>query len=332
MALDLSVKGYIRNLTRELESLGVESIVFAPQDGLPQDVNLYWDPRLTGGTPPWHGFLEAKRPLVATLYCAAPLGLPPWEKYDTVGEAVRGLKGMAKRFYEWHRVWRGRCAAIITISRFSQRQIENRLRLRGEKLVAIELGVDLETFKPPAVERARSHFLHVSQYQRRKNVQRIFAAYQRLEHPRKPPLVAVSPLYRGPDPGPGVELYDEAIPIEDVVALYQGALGLLFPSLQEGFGLPILEAMACGCPVITSTTTACPDTAGGAALLVNPRSVEELCGAMARLLDDPVLVEELTKKGFARARSLTWRLCAERHLAVFEDVMKLGLSSYPASP
>jgi len=118
-----------------------------------------------------------------------------------------------------------------------------------------------------------------------------------------------------------VELITTPILTEELVSLYRGALGFIFPSLHEGFGVPIVESMACGCPVITSNVTACPEIVGDAALLVNPRLVEEIVKAMQRLVEDKNLCNELRKRGLERAKVFTWQRSAEKHLEIFENIL-----------
>jgi glycosyltransferase involved in cell wall biosynthesis len=101
---------------------------------------------------------------------------------------------------------------------------------------------------------------------------------------------------------------------EELRSEYDHALALVFPSLYEGFGLPVLEAMTRGCPVITSRGTATEEVAGGAALLVDPLSVGEIEAAMARLAGDLRLAEGLRRRGRERARQFRWVRCAERTL------------------
>ncbi len=97
------------------------------------------------------------------------------------------------------------------------------------------------------------------------------------------------------------------VPEEDLPPLYGAALGLLFPSLYEGFGIPVAEAMACGCPVITSTVSSLPEVAGDAALLVNPESVAEIGGAMQQLCDDRALRERMKGDGIRQAVQFSWQ-------------------------
>jgi len=108
---------------------------------------------------------------------------------------------------------------------------------------------------------------------------------------------------------------------EDLPALYNGADLFVFPSLYEGFGLPVLEAMACGTPVVTSNTSSLPEVAGDAALLVDPYDVEEIATAMRRILEDEALTAELRAKGLARAKEFSWERTARETIAVYEKVL-----------
>ena len=108
---------------------------------------------------------------------------------------------------------------------------------------------------------------------------------------------------------------------EQLDGLYARARIFAFPSLDEGFGIPVLEAMAHGVPVITSNCSAMPEVAGAAALLVDPWNVEEIGSAMARLASDAALREELSERGRARAGQFTWDAAVARTWAVYETVM-----------
>jgi len=108
---------------------------------------------------------------------------------------------------------------------------------------------------------------------------------------------------------------------DQLLALYKTACCFVFPSLYEGFGLPVLEAMAAGTPVITSKGSSLPEVAGDAALLVNPYNVDEIAEAMYKLFTDASLREELRRKGRERAKQFTWRECAQETLKVYEEVL-----------
>jgi glycosyltransferase involved in cell wall biosynthesis len=102
------------------------------------------------------------------------------------------------------------------------------------------------------------------------------------------------------------------VPEAKLPALYRGANALVFPSLYEGFGLPVLEAMACGTPIVTANTTAMPEVAGDAALLVDPRSVEQIAHAIEQVVNDNSLRLCLREKGVARAAQFSWDRTRER--------------------
>ncbi|MDI6809511.1 MAG: glycosyltransferase family 1 protein [Candidatus Eisenbacteria bacterium] len=107
----------------------------------------------------------------------------------------------------------------------------------------------------------------------------------------------------------------------DLPVLYGGARLFVFPSLYEGFGLPVLEAMACGTPVVCSNTSSLPEVAGDAALLVNPLDVNGLVGAINRVLSDDGLQKEMVEKGFNQARRFSWERTARETVSVYERVV-----------
>jgi glycosyltransferase involved in cell wall biosynthesis len=113
-------------------------------------------------------------------------------------------------------------------------------------------------------------------------------------------------------------------PEKDLPVLYSGALVFVYPSLYEGFGLPPLEAMACGTPVVTSNNSSLPEVTGDAAILVNPLEVNEIADALIRIVSDSSLQEDLRQKGLQRAKLFSWRETAERTLRVYESVLNGG--------
>lgn len=109
---------------------------------------------------------------------------------------------------------------------------------------------------------------------------------------------------------------------DDLAAIYSDATAFVFPSLYEGFGLPILEAMQCGTPVISSNTTSLPEVAGDAAILINPQEQDELCQAMLNLLSDETLRDNLTQKGIERAKQFSWAKCAAETVEIYKKIAR----------
>jgi glycosyltransferase involved in cell wall biosynthesis len=110
---------------------------------------------------------------------------------------------------------------------------------------------------------------------------------------------------------------------EKLAALYSHATALLYPSLYEGFGLPVLEAMACGCPVITSNISSLPEVGGPACLYVNPKNPTEMADTMQRLCDDLDLRSGLKQAGYLQSNRFSWELCARATFKSYSDALKL---------
>lgn len=243
---------------------------------------------------------------------------------------------LSRRYLEWstrHSV--RRATRVIVDSLATARDLAAHYDVSENKIALVYPGVDesLSRVEDPqawAAVRARYHLperylLFVGTLQPRKNIARIVQAYARWCAAQAAPDVGL--VLAGPqgwlyDPGwtkgvAGVVLpgyVDDA----DVAALYSGALALVFPSLHEGFGFPVLEAMRCGTPVITSTTSSLPEVAGDAAYLVNARDVAAISAAMERVVSDEALRADLVAKGYAQAKRFTWQRAAEQAVSVLE--------------
>jgi glycosyltransferase involved in cell wall biosynthesis len=119
--------------------------------------------------------------------------------------------------------------------------------------------------------------------------------------------------------GDGITLMG-SVSESELLALYSCADALLYPSLFEGFGLPVLEAMACGTPVIASSTSAIPEVAGDAAILVDPANASRIAAALHRLLEDGSYRSELSRRGIAQAARFSWQETARRTADVYRSV------------
>ena len=109
---------------------------------------------------------------------------------------------------------------------------------------------------------------------------------------------------------------------QELAFLYNLATLFVFPSLYEGFGLPPLEAVACGCPVVVSNVSALPEICGDAAYYINPYNIDSIAEGIRKLLDDKDLRGELIKKGLERAKTFSWDKSAREHLEVFEETLR----------
>jgi glycosyltransferase involved in cell wall biosynthesis len=228
----------------------------------------------------------------------------------------------------WH-LNRNNYAAIVAVSEYAKQEISTYLHVSKDIIFPVYHGVDLEVFHPKngsGDSENEAYLLHVSQPQPKKNVDRLVAAYALLDPQERPQLRLVAPGYTNSNLPDGIQLYQSSLKHDELAPLYRGALGFIFPSIHETFGMPILEAMASGCPVITSNTTGCAEIASDAALLVDPRATEDIERAMRRLVTVKELRHSLREKGIIRARQFTWRRSAEQHIAVFEQTLegKLG--------
>ena len=119
----------------------------------------------------------------------------------------------------------------------------------------------------------------------------------------------------------GVVRWLQHLPDADLLPVLKLATSLVFPSLGEGFGLPVLEAFAAQVPVITSNTTSLPEVTGDAAVSLDPMDVDAIARAMKRLSEDSAFAEGLKQRGVARARQFTWQKCADATLDVYRRVL-----------
>ena len=233
-----------------------------------------------------------------------------------------------------------RVNAVITGSQVSRAGILRFLKVAPEKVALVSPGI-APAFRPagPAlVEELRRQYglpehyiLFVGSLGKRKNLAALLHAYAHVRSAgRKEPLVVAGPA-RTSYPSlrqalRELDLESDVIltgyvPDSDLPALYSGAELFVFPSLYEGFGLPPLEAMACGTPVVCSNAASLPEAAGDAALMVDPHDVAGLAGAMLSVLSGGDLRQDLRERGLARAARFTWERTARQTLAVYEKVL-----------
>lgn len=206
-----------------------------------------------------------------------------------------------------------RAAKILTVSEFTRRQTIEWSGVSPEKVINVGCGVDA-AYRPEGDSYGLPfpYLLCVSNRKRHKNEFRVVEAFAKAAIDPRVHLVFTGE--------PTADLtrriehlqvraridFVGSVPESKLPALYRGASAMIFPSLYEGFALPVVEAMACGTPVVTSNVTAMPETAGEATLLVDPSSVRQIACAIQQVVSENSLREQLREKGLARARQFSW--------------------------
>jgi glycosyltransferase involved in cell wall biosynthesis len=237
-----------------------------------------------------------------------------------------------------------RAARIIAVSEATKRDLIELYGVEAERVAVIPHGVDGEVFHPSTreeVERIRRRYaidgpylLSLGGLEPRKNLPNLVRAFARLPEDDRPTLVlAGGSVEWNPEGREALQATLGELPSDvrdgvvltgyvgeqDKVALLGGAEALVYPSLYEGFGLPVLEAMACGTPVVTSDVSALPEIAGDAALLVDPRDPEAIASAVTRILGDVDLRRDLAERGSSRAAGFTWEKTARSTAGVLHE-------------
>lgn len=273
-------------------------------------------------------FVACSGPVVMTIHSVEPLYMPR----DEIGSHLHTLP------FRLLRATRRRLARVITPSAFERDRIAEHLRVPVERIDVIPHGVRHDVFRPGAGVAARksvrdrwglpdSYFLYVGHHQPQKNVANLIRAFASLD--RDDVVLAIAgdtsacaAEYDQASRGKATVRYLGAITDDtELVDLYRGTIAFCFPSLHESFGLPALEAMASGSPVVAARGSGLQQTVGDAALLFDPRSVEELAEQLERLLDDDDERERLAAAGLARASGFTWDRSVLAHVETYRSAV-----------
>ncbi len=282
--------------------------------------------------PYWGSPLKPSVPTVATVHDLIPLLLPAYRGGVLVRLYTRLVAASARR-----------ATMVLTDSQASKQDIEEHLHLPSERVHCVYLAVDGHFSPEPAPDddAIRRHYdlphryvLYLAPHDVRKNVAALVEAFATVAQADDDVLLVIgsklperdSPLFF--DPRPLVA----ALGIEDDVrfigwvdeahkpALYRGAACAVFPSRYEGFGLPVLEALACGTPLVASNASSLPELVGDAGFALDPDDVRGLAGAILACLVDESLASELRRRGPEQAVRFSWRQAAQETLAVYEAV------------
>ena len=242
-----------------------------------------------------------------------------------------------RRLSRWVPEFARRCHRIITISEHSKKDIINHLNIDPKLIDVVYWGVDHDIFYPPDDREKlgkrlesllgfkRPYFLSVSCSAGRKNTPLLLQAYAKLiiNNPQNDLVLVWNPppeihqQYSSSGLSERIHFIGRQSD-ENLRDLYSGATAVLFPSLYEGFGFPILEGMSCGAPVITSNITSMPEIGGDAALYVNPLDINSIIFALEAFENQASLVKELREKGLQHAALFSWERCARETLAVYD--------------
>jgi len=280
---------------------------------IPGDCDLFWSPHFN--IP-----LLYRGALLVTIHDVFHLAMPQY------------MEGMHKRLYAraLFAAVRSKADAVICNSRFTADELMRLVGVPASRIEVIHLGVDEEWFGVD--RRARAHekpyFVFVGNVKVHKNIAGLVKAFWRVAEKVPHDLIIVGKKegfitgdrkVEGWATAPGgrvkfTGLVDDAL-LKRYVAC---ADALVLPSFYEGFGLPPLEAMACGCPVIVSDRASLPEVCGDAALYCNPDDVENIAARMLEVASDEAVRAELRAKGMARARQFTWDRCARETAALIE--------------
>jgi glycosyltransferase involved in cell wall biosynthesis len=225
---------------------------------------------------------------------------------------------------------------IISISEHTKKDLIANYQLNPEKIKVVHLGCDYELFYPqpnPKIIQKYNldkYLLYVGDMRFYKNLSRCLEAFDRLPFQDYQFVITgkkddffYPQIQRQTEQFSAKEriIFLDYVPTSDLPSLYSMAQSLVFASLYEGFGLPVLEAMACGCPVIASNVTSIPEVGGDSVLYVDPEDVEDITQAMYSMLTDATLRKDLSNQGLERAKLFNWSQTAQDVRQIFYDCL-----------
>ncbi|MBW4655246.1 MAG: glycosyltransferase family 4 protein [Kaiparowitsia implicata GSE-PSE-MK54-09C] len=222
-------------------------------------------------------------------------------------------------------------AHILCNSEATAREVSDRFAIPTHRITPIHLAYDAQHFQPQRGS-TQNYFVYLGRHDPHKNLERLVRAFAALPQAQELELWLVGPtdarytpllLTLAQELGVGGQVRClDYVPYAELPQILGGAIALVFPSLWEGFGLPVLEAMACGTPVITSTAAALPEVAGDAALLVSPTDIRALMDAMQHVALDSSVRSHLRSAGLARASQFSWATTGKRTSEVLQQCLQ----------
>jgi glycosyltransferase involved in cell wall biosynthesis len=315
----ISLQIYQQNIIQELTLSGIQVFKISQTGPIPAKCDLVWDPGLGMRRIP-EIFKNSQLPMVATVHGIRVFSI----RDNELSSFDKRIKQLLTYDWNW---FKNRVSAIITVSNYGANELSSAINIPLNQIYPIYHGVNHNIFHPNGekFKHSKPYFLHVAQYQPLKNSERIFSAYSMLPTNNRPDFIAVLPGFNKNNKTlniAGLHLIVKKIPSEQLAMMYRGALGFLFPSIRETFGLPILEAMACGCPVVTSNKTGCAEISEGASLQVNPESTNEIYLSMKNLIENISLQKKLSEEGMIHVEKFSWKKSGEEHINLFNKVIE----------
>jgi glycosyltransferase involved in cell wall biosynthesis len=315
---------YRNAMASRLPTHGIDLHEFVPGSEIPINCDIVWDPGLGMRNVP-DILSKAKIPVVVTVLGLRSFGVS-LESLAATDDQLASEQALRRVVLTGWEGLRRTLAGAIAISKSCANEVVSHLGVPRQMVHPIHLAVDREVFAPhlPIPRVPRDYLLHVSLGGvSRKNLARMLEAYERIPADmRIPLLIKIQEALPSLALPAGARILPGHCSEADLLQYYRGARCLLYPSIYEGFGLPILEAMSCGCPVITSNSTACAEVAADAALLVDPLSVDAISSAMCTLLQDDDLARDLAEKGLRRADDFDWDKTATQHAELFRTIAR----------
>jgi glycosyltransferase involved in cell wall biosynthesis len=232
-----------------------------------------------------------------------------------------------RRFAEQARDAAARASVLIAVSEFTKRQVVSLLGVAEEKVRVVHHGT--RRLGPGVAGTREKVVLNVGAIQKRKNIARLVEAFETVDDSWRLVLVGsagygAEEILKRIESSPASQRIAVTgyVTPEALAAWYSRAMVFAFPSLDEGFGMPVLEAMASGIPVVTSSRSALPEVAGDAAWLVDPEDGEALANALRTMTESPGLRDDLAQRGVLRARQFTWEKAVRETWNVYEEVLR----------
>ncbi len=281
---------------------------------------------------PAHTIPVIRRPKLKTIVTVHDLGAEFLAEYHQFPQ---------KLYLNWSTEFVAKHAThLIAVSESTKRDLIKKMKVDSKKITVIHEAVDHEVFferEFKEVEQVkkelgitRPYLVFVGTIQPRKNLLKLIEAFSKLENKNLDLVLAGKPgwLFEEIYSAPKKYKVENRVKFvgyvkdEQLPALYSGAEMFVFPSLYEGFGLPLLEAMSCGTPILTSNTSCLPEVTGGNAEFVNPNKTSEIVKGIEKLLKDKLLAKKLSESGRQWAKNFTWERTAKETIKVFEKVNK----------